>query len=80
MLQFHAEDQDTTYVNCAVCENAILGGRWFARIKHGDFMVALCCPLCTEAFEANPSAYIRRVETFDEMALRTAGIDSDKAG
>lgn len=65
MRQFHAEDPDTAYANCAVCENAIFGGRWFARIKHGDIMVALCCPLCEATFEANPNPYIRRIETYD---------------
>jgi len=57
----------SSYVQCVVCENAIKGGKWFARIKHGDWMVALCCPLCTEAFETNPQAYIRRIETLAQL-------------
>jgi hypothetical protein len=32
-------------------------------MKHGKWMVALCCPLCTETFEAHPGSYIRRIET-----------------
>ena len=71
-MQFDAEDSDVAYVNCAVCENAIFGGKWFARIRHGDRMVALCCPLCTEMFEGNPAPYLRRIETCEEMAIRTA--------
>jgi len=53
--------------NAAVCEQGITGGKWFARIAHGDFMVALCCPLCTETFERNPRAYIRRIETLEKF-------------
>jgi hypothetical protein len=30
-------------------------------------MVALCCPLCTDAFEAKPHAYIRRIESLAFM-------------
>jgi len=53
------------YVQCAVCEKTLTGGKWFARINHGEWMVALCCALCTETFETNPHAYIRRIETLE---------------
>ncbi len=67
MSQFDASNGDCEYVQCAVCEKEIKGGKWFARIKHGEWMVALCCPLCTEAFEAKPRAYVRRIETLQFM-------------
>ena len=67
MSQFDASNMDCEYVQCAVCEKEIKGGKWFARIKHGEWMVALCCPLCTEAFEAKPRAYVRRIETLQFM-------------
>lgn len=67
MSQFDASDGDCEYVQCAVCEKVITGGKWFARIKHGEWMVALCCPLCTEAFESKPHAYVRRIETLELM-------------
>ncbi len=67
MSQFNASDIDVAFVQCAVCEKGITGGNWFARIKHGAHMVALCCPLCTETFEANPRPYIRRIETLAGM-------------
>jgi hypothetical protein len=67
MTQFDASDIEVGFVQCAVCEKAITGGKWFARIKHGVWMVALCCPLCTETFERNPHAYIRRIETLAWM-------------
>ncbi|MBN9688660.1 MAG: hypothetical protein J0M24_00345 [Verrucomicrobia bacterium] len=63
MSQFDASNANCEYVQCAVCEKTITGGKWFARLKHGEFMVALCCPLCTEAFESKPGAYVRRIET-----------------
>jgi hypothetical protein len=67
MNNYDANDLDCAYVQCAVCEKAITGGKWFARIKHGGWMVALCCPLCTETFESNPRPYVRRIETFALM-------------
>lgn len=67
MPNFDASNVDCEYVQCAVCEKVITGGKWFARIRHGELMVALCCPLCTEAFESNSHAYVRRIETFAFM-------------
>ena len=58
---------DCAEVQCAVCEKLITGGKWFSRIKHGNYMVALCCPLCTEVFEKNPKAYIGRIVTYSHM-------------
>jgi len=63
MINFDTSNADCGNVQCAVCDKAITGGDWFARIRHGDWLVALCCPLCVEAFQANPRAYIRRIET-----------------
>ena len=67
MSQFDASNMDSEFVQCAVCEKAITGGKWFARIRRGEWMVALCCPLCTETFEANPNPYIRRIQTLELM-------------
>ncbi len=67
MSNYDASDLDCASVQCAVCEKAIKGGTWFARIRHGEWMVALCCPLCTETFEQSPHAYIRRIETLELM-------------
>lgn len=67
MSQFDASNIDCEYVQCAVCEKTITGGKWFARIKHGEWMVALCCPLCTETFEKGPHAHVRRIETLEFM-------------
>jgi len=77
MSQFDASDIDVGYVQCVVCENGIKGGKWFARIKHGEWMVALCCPLCTETFERSPHVYIRRIETLVWMRSQNAGHQPD---
>ncbi|MEW6306035.1 MAG: hypothetical protein AB1705_21370 [Verrucomicrobiota bacterium] len=63
MKNFDAADPGTAFVQCAVCERAITGGNWFARIQSGGYTVALCCPLCADTFERNPRAYVRRIET-----------------
>jgi hypothetical protein len=67
MPQFDATNDEAEFVQCAVCEKVITGCKWFARIKSGHSVVALCCPLCTEAFEGNPKPYIRRIETYELM-------------
>jgi len=56
---FDASDIDCAAVQCAVCEKMITGGKWFARLKQGEYVVALCCPLCTETFESTtlPAAH-----------------------
>jgi hypothetical protein len=77
MSNYNASDIDCDYVQCAVCEKDIKGGKWFARIKHGEWMVALCCPLCTEAFEATPQAYVRRIETLEFMRSHNGSPQQD---
>ena len=67
MPQFDANNDEVEFVQCAVCEKGITSGKWFARIRNGEWMVALCCPLCAATFEDNPKPYIRRIETYDVM-------------
>ena len=69
-MNFDATDSDCESVQCVVCEKEIMNGKWTARIKHGERMVALCCPLCLETFEENPEVYVRRLETLE--LLRSA--------
>jgi hypothetical protein len=73
MRQFDASDGEAGFVQCAVCEKGITGGNWFARIRPGEHMVALCCPLCTEVFENNPHPSIRRIETLAGLS-RAGGV------
>ena len=77
MSNFDAADENAEYVQCAVCEKVIKGGKWFARIRHGEWMVALCCPLCTETFERNPATYIRRIETLALMESKSSIFKQD---
>ena len=67
MPQFDASNVEMEFVQCAVCEKAITGGNWFARIRNKQRIVALCCPLCAETFENNPTPYVRRIETYELM-------------
>ncbi len=66
-MNYNANDPNTEFVLCAVCDNGIHGRHWFARVKHGGVTVALCCPLCLGAFKANPGVYVRRVATFADL-------------
>ena len=67
MKNYDATDPLTASVLCAVCDNGISGGRWFARIGHQRITVALCCPLCTETFNKNPDNYVRRILTYESF-------------
>jgi hypothetical protein len=64
-------------VKCAVCDQIIAGGKWSARIQHErmNIMVALCCPLCTQAFEGNPDAYMRRIEKLPDDDRRNSPLN-----
>ena len=75
MPAFDASNDEVEFVQCAVCEKVITGGKWCARIRSGQWIVALCCPLCTETFHRNPKPYIRRIETYDLM--RSSGCRRD---
>lgn len=68
MKNFDARNEAVATVLCAVCEQPITGGRWFARISSGDLLAALCCPLCEATFAGNPAPYVRRIETYQLMA------------
>jgi hypothetical protein len=67
MTNYDASSLDCNFVQCAVCDEPIAGSEWFSRIKHGKRTVALCCPFCLEAFEADPRPYLRRIETIELM-------------
>jgi hypothetical protein len=77
MRNYDAANENAEYVQCAVCEKAIKGGNWFARIRHGDWLVALCCPLCTETFERNPASYIHRIETLAMLESKNSIFKQD---
>ena len=64
MKNYDATDEMVEWVNCAVCDNEIRGGKWFSRIAAQKIMVALCCPLCHTTFVKNPVPYVRRIDTY----------------
>ena len=68
MKNFDASDESAAGVLCAVCEQMIRGGRWYARINSGGRLLALCCPLCEDTFARNPAPYVRRIETYQFMS------------
>ena len=50
---------------CAVCGKNVQNGGGFARIKQGERMVELCCPLCLETFQKDPAPYLKRLQRVD---------------
>jgi hypothetical protein len=55
---------------CVVCGKNVQGERGFARINHKSTMVNLCCPLCLETFQKDPSPYMARlikVELYQDL-------------
>jgi hypothetical protein len=56
---------------CVVCGKNLERGGGFARIKRGEMMLELCCPLCVETFQQNPEPFLKRlhrVNYFRELA------------
>ena len=65
-------EHDCDCSHCAVCRRTIASGKWFARIDHGGWLLALCSPLCAELFETNPTVYVRGIETVAWMHAQRA--------
>ena len=67
---------------CAVCGKNVQNGGGFARLKSGERMLELCCPLCLETFQKNPAPYLKRLQRVDYFrelsAIQTA--DTPSAG
>ena len=47
-------------VHCFVCERAIIGDDWFARVKPEDWTIVLCSQACAKAFYAQRLPSLRR--------------------
>ena len=60
---------------CVVCGKNVERGGGFARIKHKDIMVNLCCPLCLETFQKDPGPYMARL--IEVEAFRTLNLQAD---
>ncbi len=53
--------------SCAVCGKSLAGSSAHTRLKYGEGMVNLCCPLCLETFQKNPEDWTRHWETRREV-------------
>ena len=49
--------------HCVVCDKSVGHGEGFSHLNIDGEMIALCCPLCFETFEKDPSKYLRRRAT-----------------
>jgi len=52
---------------CFVCEKAIAGERWFARVKHGECTVVLCTEKCAKAFYRQRLPGLRKFQILEAM-------------
>ena len=64
---------------CVVCGKNVTQNAGFARVARGEMVLELCCPLCLETFQKEPTPYLKRVqraEYFRELAeLQHSGTD-----
>ena len=61
MNHFDARGLDAAHTQCVVCEKLITDHDWFARVKHGEWMVMLCSEQCAKAFYAQRLPGLRRL-------------------
>ncbi len=48
-------------VHCFVCERAIIGDNWFARVKPEEWTIVLCSRACAKAFYTQQLPSLRRL-------------------
>jgi hypothetical protein len=54
---------------CIVCTKSTTGGRGFAAIRVAGAEIFLCCPGCTERFDAERDRYLARRESLEPNDL-----------
>ena len=52
-------ESDDWAKHCLVCGKSVEQGGGLCHIKAEGVMIALCCPLCVETFNADPKHYLR---------------------
>lgn len=52
---------------CFVCEKAITGEHWFARVKHGECTVVLCTEKCAKAFYRQRLPGLRKFQILEAL-------------
>lgn len=60
-------DRDENY--CAVCERPLSGSQKYAGLRYKERMIAVCCPLCMEKFQANQDFYALRNEAYQTLDI-----------
>lgn len=61
MSHFDTHSLNAAHAQCVVCEKIITDDDWFARVKHGEWMVMLCSERCAKAFYAQRLPGLRRI-------------------
>ena len=51
--------------SCIVCGKGLRPGEALAKMHQGESKLPICCPLCLEAYQADPQRYL------DRLAKRT---------
>ncbi len=55
---------DATNV-CEVCGKDLGGCGPCARVNHAGRMIAVCCPMCLEAFQKDPAPFMARLQKIE---------------
>ena len=62
---------------CVVCGKNVQNGGGFARLKRGERMLELCCPLCLETFQKDSQPYLKKLQRADYFRELSALQSSD---
>ena len=65
---------------CVVCGKSLEEGEALAKLHEGENKLSICCPLCMEAYRADPKPYLERLakRTLLHELRRPLGEDSSK--
>jgi len=66
--------------SCVVRGKSVAGAGGYTRIKHGESMVALCCPLCLATFQKNPQDWVHQAVNGAKEYITVAIATSQRVG
>ena len=46
---------------CVVCGKRLKAGEALAKLREGENKLSICCPLCMEAYRADPKPHLERL-------------------
>ncbi len=55
--------------HCLVCGKSVEQGRGFCRLKIDELMIALCCPLCLDTFNADRARFEAKLQAWSAGLL-----------